>query len=75
MVGGLASVGTVNQAWFTDIIAGSCSATGLVGTGELAPFLRDFLWSDLYTWPIFEKFWDDVASKQVIAVDELDEGG
>ena len=75
MVGGLASVGTVNQGWFGNILADSCSAAGIVGRGELALFLTELLWSDFYTGPIFEKFWDDVASKQVIAVGELDEGG
>ena len=75
MVGGLASVGTVNQGWFGNILADSCSAAGIVGRGELALFLTELLWSDFYMGSIFEKLWDDVAATQVFAVGEVDEGG
>jgi hypothetical protein len=43
MIGGLASVETVDQVWFTKVLADWCSAAGIVGTGELALFLTEFL--------------------------------
>jgi hypothetical protein len=74
MIGGMASVGTVDQVWFTNVLADSRSAAGIVGTGELALSLTDFLWNDFYVGPIFEEFWDDVAVTQIIVIGELDKG-
>lgn len=74
MMGGLANVGAGDQGWFTNVLADSCSAAGIIGTRELALSLTELLWSDFYMGPIFEKFWDDVAARQSIAIGELDEG-
>lgn len=75
MLGGLASIGTPYQGWCTSVLADSCSAAGIVGTGELAMFLTEFLWSDFYIGPVFEKFWDDVLAAQTFAARERDENG
>ncbi len=61
MIGGLGSVGSDDQEWYIQLLAQLCCATGIAGTAELALSLAEFLWSEFYLGPIFEKFWDDFA--------------
>jgi hypothetical protein len=66
MMGGLGSVGTEEQGWFAKVFAEQCFASGIVGTAELAFFLKEFLWSKFYLDHSFKAFWDEVG--QVHAV-------
>jgi hypothetical protein len=61
MMGGLGSIGTEEQEWFSELLAELCFATDIVGTAELAMFLKEFLWSDFYLDHSFKEFWDAVA--------------
>jgi hypothetical protein len=70
-MGGLASIGTVDQEWFVKLLAESCCAAGIAGTAELAISLREFLWSDFYLDSTFKEFWNEVEMAQARrAVDE-----
>jgi hypothetical protein len=62
-IGGLASIGSDNSAWFMRLLIESCRATGIAGTAELALFLTDFLWSEFYLGPLFTEFWTDVTKE------------
>ncbi|KAN0090582.1 hypothetical protein V8E51_019161 [Hyaloscypha variabilis] len=59
-IGGLASIGSVNQPWFIKLLAQSCRAAGIAGQAELASLLADFLWSGFYLGHIFNGFWADL---------------
>lgn len=65
MVGGLASITTVHQEFFTKILADACLAVGINNpTEELPVFLADFLWSVFYNNPAAKGFWADVVTVQ-----------
>jgi hypothetical protein len=61
MMGGLGSIGTEEQEWFSELLAELCFATEIVGTAELTMFLKEFLWSDFYLDHSFKEFWDAAA--------------
>jgi hypothetical protein len=69
IIGGLASLGTEDQEWFTKLLAQSCSSGGISGTNELALSLTDFMWSGFYLGPIFDEFWDDVSIVRAVLVE------
>jgi len=73
-IGGLASIGSVNQPWFIKLLAQLCRAAGIAGQAELASLLADFLWSGFYLGHIFNGFWADLRGRLVKAVHELDRG-
>src|SRR5450756_1259987 len=66
MMGGLASIGTEEQGWFSKLLAELCYAADIVVTAELAMFLKGFLWSDFYLDHSFKEFWDAVAVAQEV---------
>jgi hypothetical protein len=70
-IGGLASVGTGDQAWFTNTLSEECFAAGIREPGELSLFLAEFLWSDFYLGAVFKEFWENVFIVQAIQADEL----
>jgi hypothetical protein len=78
LMGGLGSIGTDNQWWYAKLVAESCIATGIAKTTEIAFFLTEFFWTDLYLCPIYTEFWDDIAviveggNTVATVVDELD---
>jgi hypothetical protein len=61
MMGGLGSIGTEGQLWFTRLLAQFCCTTGIVGTDEIALSLTEFVWSEFYRGPIFDEFWKHYA--------------
>ncbi len=61
MIGGFGSIGTDNQWWYAKLVAESCLATGIAKTNEIAFFLTEFFWTDLYIYPVYTEFWDDVC--------------
>lgn len=69
MMGGLGSIGTEEQEWFSELLAELCFATDIVGTAELAMFLKEFLWSDFYLDHSFKEFWDAVAVARDVEAD------
>lgn len=60
--GSIGSIGTDNQWWFAKVVAEACLAQGIARTNEIAFFLSEFFWTDLYHLPIYTEFWDDVAT-------------
>ena len=79
VMGGFGAIGTENQWWFAKQIAVMCQEIGIVRTTEIAFFLVEFFWTDLYLYPVYTEFWDDVAlavqggqNNVVRVVDELD---
>jgi hypothetical protein len=64
MMGGLASIGTEELEWFSKLFAALCFAADIVGTAELAMYLKEFLWTDFYLDRSFKEFWDTVAAAQ-----------
>jgi hypothetical protein len=60
-MGGFGSIGTENKWWYAKLVAESCLATGIAKTTEIAFFLTEFFWTDLYLYPIYTEFWDDVV--------------
>jgi hypothetical protein len=61
VMGGFASIGTDNQWWFAKLVAEACLAQGIARTTEIAFFLTEFFWTDLYLYPMYTEFWDDVS--------------
>lgn len=61
MMGGLGAIGTDNQWWFAKLVAEMCHSSGIARTTEIAFFLTEFFWTDLYLYPTYKEFWDDVA--------------
>ncbi|KAE9364208.1 hypothetical protein N431DRAFT_431140 [Stipitochalara longipes BDJ] len=78
IIGGMGAIHTKSQWWFAQLVAESCLAIGIVTTAEIAFFLTEFFWTDLYLDPVFMEFWDDVATALEVVnnmesvVDELD---
>jgi hypothetical protein len=66
MTGGLGSIGTEEQEWFSKLLAELCFATDIVGTAELPMFLKEILWSDFYLDHSFREFWDAVSVAQEV---------
>ncbi|KAE9378435.1 hypothetical protein N431DRAFT_366976 [Stipitochalara longipes BDJ] len=64
LVGGLASEGTAEEAWFIKTLAKSCCSVGIVGRVALSHFLSEFLWSDFYLGLAFKDFWYAVTVAQ-----------
>jgi len=63
IVGGIASMGSENCAWFIKLLAESCHVAGIAGTDELVDFLAEFLWSDFYLGTVCNEFWVDVTKE------------
>jgi hypothetical protein len=61
IMGGLGSIGTDDQWWFAKLVAEACLAQGIANTSEIAFFLSEFFWTDLYLYPMCSEFWDDVT--------------
>jgi hypothetical protein len=61
IMGGFGAIETDNQWWYAKLVAESCVATGIARTAEIAFFLTEFFWTDLYLCPVYKEFWDDVA--------------
>jgi hypothetical protein len=61
IIGGFGSIGTDNQCWFAEVVAEACLAQGIAQMNEIAPFLTESFWTDLYQYPIYMEFWDDVT--------------
>jgi hypothetical protein len=61
IMGGFGSIGTDNQWWFAKVVAEACLAQGIAHTNEIVFFLTEFFWTDLYQYPIYMEFWDDVT--------------
>lgn len=78
IMGGLGAIGTDNQWWFAKLVAEMCHTTGIARTTEISFFLMEFFWTDLYLYPTYTEFWNDVAENveggNTVArvVDELD---
>jgi hypothetical protein len=62
IMGGFGSIGTDSQWWFAKHVAKACLVQGIARTNEIAFFLIEFFWTDLYQYPIFTEFWNDVAT-------------
>lgn len=64
IMGGFGAASTSTQQVFATILAESCLALGLVGIGEIALTLEDFLWNEAYCSPTTLAFWSAVAAEQ-----------
>jgi hypothetical protein len=62
LMGGFGSVGTENQWWFAKLVAEACLAQGIARKTEIAFFLTEFFWTDLYLYPMHTEFWDDIST-------------
>jgi len=63
-MGGFGAASTSTQQVFATILAESCLALGLVGIGEIALMVEDFLWYEAYCSPVTISFWSAVAAEQ-----------
>jgi hypothetical protein len=64
MLGGIGGIGTLNQGWFAELLAGGCVAAGVKARTEIASTLADFLWTDQYIDPVSVEFWNNVIAAQ-----------
>lgn len=64
IMGGFGAASTSTQQVFATILAESCLALGLVGIGEIALMVEDFLWYEAYCSPVTISFWSAVAAEQ-----------
>ncbi len=48
IMGGFGSIRTKSQKWFAKAVADACLAQGIAHTDEIALFLIEFFWIELY---------------------------